>query len=341
MVAFVREPAYADLMRRFDAQDGAITGTRQTALLYATIQHLRSPCSLEIGTFFAHSTRIMADAMVDAGIDAKVVSLDPFGGERVPGIIAGWPAAQQAVTDFRACSSMQYFLDLESAATPKGAGSPLGVVFVDGHHNFEYALFDIIRSADHLAPGGAIFVDNLEQDGPRMALVQFLRWNPAWRLYFNERLYTPDDINYATFQHPEHEEVPWGVLLAPHGLQCGRQTFKIMNRGVPYVVTRSLALTLLSVSHPGTLNVNMSYYAIPFDFHVTGKGLSQVRAAGSVVLSPDDTRAEIAFPDALALQIAQPNSTTVCYEIELSFTSNLSDAAHVLLDAEQPVALRP
>jgi predicted O-methyltransferase YrrM len=74
---------------------------------------------------------------------------------------------------------MQYFLELETQRVAKGADSPFGVIFLDGHHNFEYAFYDLIRSADHLAPEGAIVVDNLEQEGPKVAVVQFLRWNPA------------------------------------------------------------------------------------------------------------------------------------------------------------------
>jgi len=159
-------------------------------MLYAIVQRLRPQWSLEIGTFFAHTTRIMAEAIVDAGIDGKIITLDPFGQERVPNILQSWPEPLSAVTDFRSWNSMQYFLELETQGTAKGADSPLGVVFVDGHHNFEYALYDTIRSADHLAPGGAIIMDNLEQQGPKTAAIQFLRWNPAWSLFYEGHLFS-------------------------------------------------------------------------------------------------------------------------------------------------------
>ena len=53
-----------------------------------------------------------------------------------------------------------------------------GVVFVDGNHDYEFALFDIGRAAKYMTPGGLIFVDNVAQPGPFFAARDFLSANP-------------------------------------------------------------------------------------------------------------------------------------------------------------------
>jgi len=56
-------------------------------------------------------------------------------------------------------------------------------VFVDDITILNMHFFDIIRSADHLIPGGVMIVDNLEQDGPASCrLLSFIQWNPAWEV---------------------------------------------------------------------------------------------------------------------------------------------------------------
>ena len=52
-----------------------------------------------------------------------------------------------------------------------------GVVFVDGNHDYEFALFDIGRAAKYMTPGGFIFVDNVAQPGPFFAARDFLSAN--------------------------------------------------------------------------------------------------------------------------------------------------------------------
>lgn len=308
-------------------------------MLYAIVQRLRPQWSLEIGTFFAHTTRIMAEAITNAGIDGKIITLDPFGQERVPDILRSWPEQLSAVTDFRSWNSMQYFLELDTLATPKGADSPLGVVFVDGHHNFEYALFDVIRSADHLAPGGAIVMDNLEQQGPKAAALQFLRWNPAYSLLYKGKMFSVDTIDESTIGTSEDGEVLWGVLLAPAGIQVARHPTKLVKRNIPYTPIRELLFNVRHVSHPGTLHLTMAYFALPFDFHITGRGMLLQRASTEKALSGGESTLTIDFPSPLALEITSPD-VNVHYEMELSYQSDVSDNAYAVLDGREPVSLQ-
>ena len=234
---------------------------------------------------------------------------------------------------------MQYFLELETLGTPKGADSPLGVVFVDGHHNFEYALFDIMRSADYLAPGGAIMVDNLEQQGPKGATIQFLRWNPAWSLLYKGYLFSADNVDQPTIGVSHDGEILWGVLLAPAGIQAAAHPTNLTKRNISYVPLRALDFNLRHISHPGTLRLDILYYAVPHDYHITGKGISLQRSKGEACVSGRPSTVTVSFASPLALQITRPD-VNVCYEIELSFESDVSSNAYVVFDSREPVLVQ-
>src|SRR5206468_573781 len=154
-------------------------------------------------------------------------------------------------------NSMTLFDDLETARAPKGGKSPLGLAFVDGNHNFEYALFDVIRSADFLAPDGAIVIDNMDQEGPRQAAARFLQWNPAWRLYAAGKVFD------AGLDYADLAPVTWGVLLAPRGVQVSQMAFKFFERAVPHRTIRGIKFHAVESSGPGTLAVKLNYHAYP------------------------------------------------------------------------------
>ncbi|MBV9119384.1 MAG: class I SAM-dependent methyltransferase [Chloroflexi bacterium] len=334
LVQFTGSASYAGLVERLKVREH-ITPPEETAAIYGLLQEIKPRSALEIGTFFARTTRIMAEAIVERGIDAVVTTLDPFGAARVPGILRSWPRRLQAVTAYKPWNSMQYFLDLETAGQPRGAASPLGLVFVDGHHTFEYVLFDIMRSADHLAPEGVIVVDNLEQEGPRSAVAQFLRWNPAWKLFQEGAISSAVD-GARDLSGSNREEPCWGVLFAPPGLQVSAQASKLTKRDLPYKPLEQIQFNVCEVSQPGTLHLNLSYFAVPFNFHLTGTGMTSER----IIL---DAPVQDASP--IALTISPPatldlprTGSYVCYEAELTFHS--ADASgYLLLDAHDPLQL--
>ncbi len=68
----------------------ATASSTQYAL--AELVRLLAPARvLEIGTFFADTARVIAAAMAEVG-DGHLTTIDPFGADRVPDVIAGWPA---------------------------------------------------------------------------------------------------------------------------------------------------------------------------------------------------------------------------------------------------------
>ena len=341
IVSFFLDSPFRQLVDRFTGYpQGAGTPPHESAMLYALLEQLRPPWSLEIGSFFCHTTRIMAESIRDNRIDGKVITLDPFGQDRVPAILQSWPSALRVLVDYRPWNSMQYFLELETLATPKGAESPLGLAFVDGHHNFEYALYDIIRAADHLRPGGAIVVDNLEQDGPKTAALQFLRWNPAWAFFCQGKVLTTQDGAASTSAWVDEvdESVIWGVLLSPAGLQVAAQSTKLSKRDIPERSLSCLRFHVRHVSHPGSLLVNLSYYAVPYDFSITGVGIESTRNKRTISVTGNESLIDVTFAPAVALNATCQN-VNVCYELELAFRSEHSPEAYLLLDGGEPITL--
>src|SRR5947209_5202468 len=75
-----------------------LTPLEEICTLCFLIERLQPPTVLEIGTFFATTSKIMAEALSRCGRKGKLVTLDPFGGHRVPAIIRTWPEATRAVT---------------------------------------------------------------------------------------------------------------------------------------------------------------------------------------------------------------------------------------------------
>lgn len=144
------------------------------ALLHHLIVMRRPERVLEIGTWHARTTETMARALWETG-QGHIDTIDPFGGERCPPIIATFPPELQKLITFRPESSAAYF-DRAMTGTEH-----YDLVLVDGNHEFEFALFDIMCAARLMRPGGLMVMDNIEQVGPRLSAKAFLERNPDWR----------------------------------------------------------------------------------------------------------------------------------------------------------------
>lgn len=144
------------------------------ALLHHLIVMRRPERVLEIGTWHARTTEGMARALWEAG-RGHIDTIDPFGGERCPPVIASFPPELQKLVTFRPENSATHFDRVLSSDVY------YDLVLVDGNHEFEFALFDLLCAARLMRPGGLIVMDNIEQLGPRLATKLFLERNPDWR----------------------------------------------------------------------------------------------------------------------------------------------------------------
>jgi predicted O-methyltransferase YrrM len=144
------------------------------ALLHHLIVMRRPERVLELGTYHAGTAEVMARALWEAG-HGHLETIDPFGGERCPPIIAALPAQLRERMSFLAVNSGFHF---DRAI---GNGVLYDLVLIDGNHEFEFALFDLMCAARIIRPNGLIVLDNVDQPGPRFATKLFLEHHPEWR----------------------------------------------------------------------------------------------------------------------------------------------------------------
>ena len=155
------------------AQRSLISGQAQ-ALLYSIIRNLRPDHVFEIGSYKAGTTEALCRALQANG-HGLLHTVDPFRGDYIAATVAHWPPELVRHVSIHSLSSMDFYMEMERQ------GVRPGVVFVDGNHDYEFALFDIGRAAKYMTPGGFIFVDNVAQPGPFFAVRDFLSANPGWR----------------------------------------------------------------------------------------------------------------------------------------------------------------
>lgn len=154
--------------------EGSLQSDEARALLHHLIVMQRPERVLEIGTWHAGTTETMARALWETG-HGLIDTVDPFGGERCPPIIASFPPELREIVTFRAENSATFF---DRAITNN---IYYDFVLVDGNHEYEFALFDVMCAARVMRPGGLMVMDNIEQIGPRLAAKTFLERNPDWQ----------------------------------------------------------------------------------------------------------------------------------------------------------------
>ena len=143
------------------------------ALLHHLVVMQRPARVLEIGTFSVGTTEVFARALWEVG-SGHIDTIDPYGAERCPPLIERLPAELRERISFFPVNSASYF----DAEISLNRGFDL--VFIDGNHEFEYALFDLMCTARLIVPGGLVVLDNVDQPGPRFATKMFLDHNPDW-----------------------------------------------------------------------------------------------------------------------------------------------------------------
>jgi predicted O-methyltransferase YrrM len=155
------------------ASESLVSAVSQ-ALLYALVRNLRPQHVFEIGTYKAGTAEVICRALHANG-RGVLHTTDPYGSHRVPAIVSRWPSELRHRLRFHALDSMSFFglilADPETRAD---------LVFVDGNHDYEFALFDIGCAARVLRPGGFIVVDNVSQAGPYLAARDFLAVHRDW-----------------------------------------------------------------------------------------------------------------------------------------------------------------
>jgi predicted O-methyltransferase YrrM len=151
----------------------SLISARGQAIIYALIRNQRPAHVVEIGTYHGGTTETMARALHANG-GGLVHTVSPFDPEAFTSIYLRWPSGLRRLVKFYPVDSMTFYMDIERQNFRPD------FVFVDGNHDYEFALFDILCAARRLKPGGFLIANNACQAGPYFAVRDFLASHPDW-----------------------------------------------------------------------------------------------------------------------------------------------------------------
>jgi len=297
-------------------------GPAMRATLYAMIRALRPQWAVEIGTLFAGTAEIIAGALAANG-NGKLTTIDPFGAERVPDIIASWPQELQRATDFKPINSMQFFMDIEG-----GAERP-DFIFIDGNHEYEYALFDLLNSARYLKLGGIIVLDNYCDYGVRLAAQKFQADNPTWEV-----------VKFTA--HPAFGTTYYGLQLdGLYRVYVGPKTVPIgtQPRGFTQIINadgvKGIDLKLAEPSCGGRLFYKIYLRIYPFEFHLGIGQMEEMTTSGDFRIEAGTLEAHAQLPVPIATLRPREGFHRRC-EINLLFEPDVAGKSLTLNDDPAP-----
>lgn len=284
---------------------------------------MRPQAVAEVGTFYAGTTEVMARALWENG-SGMIYTTDPYGADRCPDIIAGWPHELRSITHYRPLNSMDFFLELDRQRCA------LDLVLVDGNHDFEFALFDLQMSARLLRPGGVVVMHNAEQSGPFKAARAFMAANPAWRELGNS---IADYDPRKPFDRDRASLYPTSfvVLQAPPFLSIGSGPHSWGQKPTPASFAGGLLLELLPQATAGTLH----YQALLRGFADGNRYIAELQAEGAVRIELDGPAKTLAcrFDEPLAIVVpAQHGEASFTFEVDLSWRPDAGSPPLALAD---------
>jgi hypothetical protein len=144
------------------------------AFLFAMVRNLKPEHVFEIGTYNAGTTEVLARALHANG-RGTVHTVDPFGMPHVPAILFKWPRELRRHARFYPMDSMAFHMEATRLKLTSG------LTLIDGHHDYEFALFDLNAACRSIAPGGFVILDNYSQPGPFLAVQDFCASTLGWR----------------------------------------------------------------------------------------------------------------------------------------------------------------
>jgi hypothetical protein len=226
-----------EFLRHVEAAQRALVSSASQALLYCFIRNLRPDHVVEIGTYKASTTEAMCRALHANG-HGIAHTVDPnVGVYGVEDILAAWPPELKQHVQFYPVSSMDFYIRaIQTQLRPQ-------LVFVDGHHDYEFASFDIQCAARLMLPNGFIFVDNIAQPGPYFAARDFLNLHPDWRECGSSmskyRPELPFDLNRRSVEHTD-----FCVLGGPRHIFIGIEPYTPGISGVANSEVDSISVTI-------------------------------------------------------------------------------------------------
>lgn len=245
-----------------------LTPASEVAYLVEVINQFRPKVVYEIGSFFCETTKVMADAMAKKAYEGTLHTTDPYGRERCPQIIEKLPEKIKSLIKYYPFFSMEMILHLKEIEKKECF---LDLTFIDGNHDLEYALFDLISVSNATNYGGCIVIDNIENQPTRLALKTFLNLFPWWTCLLDGEVVDACSLNEKAESISSYQGYSWAVLIAPQdniiGFAGKVLRLKISDRN-PTELIINFADT--RTEKHALCEVEKTYW--PFNFHITGVG---------------------------------------------------------------------
>lgn len=296
------------------------------AILYSLIRTLQPEVVIEVGTLFGGTTEVLARALWRNG-KGVVHTTDPFGGERWPAIFAGWPAELQKITLFHPLMSMDFFLELERR------GVMIDLALIDGNHDYEFALFDLLMTARRLRPGGIVILDNVDQSGPFHAARDFLAKHPAWT-EMGDGIASYDPSKPFDPDRSSASRTTFLMLRSPHFLSVSEAPMSWGQAATTGPSLAGFALDLPAQVTGGTLHYLVTFRSFSVNSHDIAEG--KTRGSLRLDLSGDGSVVEHRFEQPSRPEVAEPDRYT--FEIDVSWQADPGSAPLFLAEAPRPLA---
>lgn len=302
---------------------------RSRSLLYFITHYLKPQYALEIGTYMAGSSEIVTRALRING-KGKLITIDPFGQERVPPILNTWPESLRKQIDYLPLTSMNYFIELERQKIR------FDLSFIDGDHSFEYALYDLQMASRHAAPGAIIIMDNVEQTGVYWAVKTFLSINPDWQ-ELGSSISNYDRLNPYTTMHPSFPETSFLILQGPSKIFVGERPRSFQTNYAEEKGLSGFVLSLDGNQVEGVLNALIFFRSF---WHGGFEGIpKQMEQSMMIPIKKGETKCSVELPNPFVTGHVVENSYRT-YEIVLSWIPACGEQPLELTAYPEPVKIK-
>ena len=188
------------------------------AYLHELVNQIDAKCILEIGTYLAGGTKIIADALDGEGIIMTIES-NKDRKQKILQEIDSWPKKLKDVTipiDLLTSEFFELFKYKYEFL--------FDLCFVDGDHSYAGALLDLINCSKFASPQAVIIVDDAIQPPVFSAVQDFLKIYPDWTevggVICNNNLSLENN-------KPSFSGLPFLVLVGPDNHYISNRTYSV------------------------------------------------------------------------------------------------------------------
>ena len=200
--------------------------------------------------------------------------------------------------------------------------------FIDGHHDYEYAYFDLLSVERKAKQSAIIVMDNATLDGVFSACKTFLDYFPGWKLVepprSQDRIYSGQETDHSGTSGAKAEDsslkdkmknsllprtsstsltsfpdVDWFILVGPEHPLLGLTPRQFVSQRFQERSISGFELHFATPACAGTIEYSCCFALWPPNFHINPAGHDVRNAAGSLEVHQGIEHLTVEFPDVL------------------------------------------